>query len=202
MSPSEAIRLAALQVVFDSHRKKPKEPDPEYFLRRVFRAYSKKFFTPLHEVEELPLDDVLQHFWEEHFEEVGEDVGGRPGSGMERLEEVRREVLLDPEVRKELQRQEDESEVFTFEVGQEQVKADEENAKQSTTDKLVAAAEALRGLSHQPLPFGRNTTKEASLDMSPATKKAMPENLKIEFVDDLDLDADSFGLFDDKPKKP
>lgn len=45
-------------------------PAPSYALRRIFRWYSSKFATPLHLVDDLPLHDVLQHYYEAHFEEM------------------------------------------------------------------------------------------------------------------------------------
>jgi hypothetical protein len=49
------------------------EPDGDYFLRKVFRWYSKEFSTPLHQVLELPLDDVLVNYWESQYEEMEEN---------------------------------------------------------------------------------------------------------------------------------
>jgi hypothetical protein len=49
------------------------EPDGDYFIRKVFRWYSKEFSTPLHEVLELPLDDVLTHYWESQYEQMDDD---------------------------------------------------------------------------------------------------------------------------------
>jgi len=44
--------------------------DPGYELRRIFRWYSTHFCTPLHEVSALPLDDVLQNYFEAKYEEL------------------------------------------------------------------------------------------------------------------------------------
>lgn len=49
------------------------EPDGDYFLRRIFRWYSKTFATPLHAVYELPLDDILTHYWESQYEDMEDD---------------------------------------------------------------------------------------------------------------------------------
>lgn len=49
------------------------DADGDYFLRTVFRWYSKTFSTPLHEVADLPLDDVLLHYWESQYEEMEAD---------------------------------------------------------------------------------------------------------------------------------
>lgn len=61
-----ALRLLAL------HNATSDSPSPDYMLRRVFRWYSKTFHTPLHEVENLPLHDVLVHYHEANYEELEE----------------------------------------------------------------------------------------------------------------------------------
>lgn len=58
----KALQLQALRnVMCDSS-------DRDYHLRFVFRWYSKTFHTPLHEVGNLPLVDVLTAYFEERFE--------------------------------------------------------------------------------------------------------------------------------------
>ncbi len=41
-----------------------------YALRKVLRWYSKTFATPLHVVETLPVDDILQHYYESLYEDM------------------------------------------------------------------------------------------------------------------------------------
>jgi hypothetical protein len=60
MDTLEAIQLEAMRAVL--------EEDPEYLLRRIFRWYSTTYHTPLHQVEELPIEYVLQHFFEVNIE--------------------------------------------------------------------------------------------------------------------------------------
>lgn len=62
-----AIRQCALAEVV------AEESSADYRLRRIFRWYSAKFYTPLHVVEELPLQHVLQHFYECQYEGKYED---------------------------------------------------------------------------------------------------------------------------------
>lgn len=45
-------------------------PSSSYGLRRLFRWYSEKFHTPLHLVENLPVDYILQHHYEAHAEDL------------------------------------------------------------------------------------------------------------------------------------
>lgn len=65
MNIYEAIRFAALRNVV-------KEGDLDYAMRKIFRWYSKTFHTPLHVVEELPTEYILQHYWESQYEDLDE----------------------------------------------------------------------------------------------------------------------------------
>ena len=46
--------------------------DAEYFFRRIARWYSSTFHTPLHEVEQLPWFEILQHYYEFHYEKMNQ----------------------------------------------------------------------------------------------------------------------------------
>ena len=66
----QSIQLRALaNAILD-----PKDnPDVEaHFLRNVFRWYSKEFHTPLHTVIELPLVDIMLHYYESQYENMEE----------------------------------------------------------------------------------------------------------------------------------
>lgn len=60
----EDIRRQALAAVW--------KPDRESFLRRVFRSYSEKFHTPLHQVQDLPLVEVLTHYYEALYDDMSD----------------------------------------------------------------------------------------------------------------------------------
>lgn len=49
-----------------------KKPDYHAFLRKIFRWYSKTFFTPLKDVENLPIIDVLSTYYEELYDKMEE----------------------------------------------------------------------------------------------------------------------------------
>jgi hypothetical protein len=68
----------------------------EYQHRRILRWYSRTFATPLHDVEQLPLEYVLQHYYESFWEKA------EP----EELEEARVDALKTPEDRWEEQMRE------------------------------------------------------------------------------------------------
>lgn len=66
MNYYEAIKVNALKSVL--------KPDSEYFLRKIFRWYSKTFSTPLLDVYDLPLEHVLQEFYEERYEAMDDQA--------------------------------------------------------------------------------------------------------------------------------
>ena len=67
MNYDRAIRILALASATAQN------PAPEYSLRRIFRWYSEKFHTPLHVIDDLPLHDVLTHYYEWHVEQILDD---------------------------------------------------------------------------------------------------------------------------------
>lgn len=73
------VRTIALRDVLDQRG--------DFVLRRICRWYSKTFSTPLHEVEEMPLEYVLQHYFECMWEKLDADE----------IEEEKRKILLTEE---------------------------------------------------------------------------------------------------------
>lgn len=98
----KACRALALHAVISD------DPAPDYSLRRVFRWYSEKFHTPLHLVEELPVHDILQHYYEATFE----DMAAEPAKLRDELIELS-ESDEEAEAR-QLKRERDAIEEFKF----------------------------------------------------------------------------------------
>lgn len=46
---------------------------PEVNLNSVFRWYSREFHTPLHTVEELPIEYILQHYYEDSYLQMSKE---------------------------------------------------------------------------------------------------------------------------------
>ena len=46
------------------------KPDDDAIIRRIYRWYSREFSTPLTEVENLPLEQVLLHYFEDVYEKM------------------------------------------------------------------------------------------------------------------------------------
>ena len=61
----DGIRVRALRAAW--------KPDNDAVMRRIFRWYSEKFHTPLHQVEDLPVEDVLLVWFETQFEAMEVD---------------------------------------------------------------------------------------------------------------------------------
>jgi hypothetical protein len=61
----EAVKINALNAVVN--------PDEEYYLRFIFRWYSKTFHTPLHLIPDLPVIDILTAYYEELYEKMEKD---------------------------------------------------------------------------------------------------------------------------------
>ena len=83
MTPFEAIKIKALYSVL--------KPDSGYYIRKLSRWYSRTYHTPLSDVYDLPIEYLLQNFYEETFEGLDEDE----------LNEELREVVETPEQKKE-----------------------------------------------------------------------------------------------------
>ena len=190
MDSSEAIRLIALKAVLAARRRSPDGGvDPSYGLRRVFRWYSKTFSTPLAEVELLPIDDVLQAYWEETYEDMKD----------EELETERQSMLEAPEDLAARQRQEDADDLDTFLIGKDEIESRAAAAKETAIRKLEDAADALKSLVGRPI-----TDRDTELVMTQVAKmKETPSDIQIAFADDLDLDSDpmTFGLLDPPKSK-
>lgn len=91
MEVFEAIQIQALKSVLD--------PDDDYLMRKVFRWYSEKYHTPLHVVDDLPMDDVLQTY----FEYVYENTSKR------QLNQIKKHLLETPEEREKREKAKEKS---------------------------------------------------------------------------------------------
>ena len=67
--PHDLTRIVRLQSLVDVER----GSDPGYLFRFIYRWYSREFSTPLHEVENLPTEDVLRHYFEVKYEDLSKD---------------------------------------------------------------------------------------------------------------------------------
>jgi succinate dehydrogenase flavin-adding protein (antitoxin of CptAB toxin-antitoxin module) len=113
-------------------------PDYDAWMRRVCRWYSKTFQTPLDRVEALPIDYVLQHYWESVYEEL---------EGPEQSDKLQ-ELLESPDDRKlRLERERIEEDEFVAAVQEEVDKDIVKNKK-----NIKKAVKGIEKLALKPPP--------------------------------------------------
>lgn len=170
MEDFNAIRTIALRNVI-------KADSESYLLRKVFRSYSIKFSTPLHQVSDLPLEDVFLAFFEDLFENMDKAD----------LENERLDVIETEEEIVARQKQEDRDDAELFEIAAETV-------KQESLDKIKLPTEE----SKFKAAIGK-LSKDVQL-INDSLEEVRPEpGIKMTFddtFDENDLDRDSFGLLD------
>lgn len=162
-----ALRLQALRAVL--------VPDEEATLRHVFRWYSRTFHTPLHEVEDLPVEDVLRTFYEQSYEDLEEEA---------RWAEVR-ELLETPEERKAKLRRKDEEKADAFEFSQ--FTAEQEQKKEEAKRIADLKPENQKRLQVREAP-------ETTLPKAPMTAvkdlKELPPNIEMRFLSDEEFESE------------
>jgi primosomal protein N' len=118
-----AIRILALKEVLSD------TPSSDYEIRKIFRWYSKEFCTPLHMVDELPMYDVIRHYWEYQYESADEDTQLKEADELSKSpEELAKEKAR---IARRLKEEED----FAKE-------AEAENQESQIEEKIVLAKEA------------------------------------------------------------
>lgn len=143
MSIWEDSRLLALKDVLTG--------TAEYQHRRILRWYSRTFTTALHDVEQLPLEYVLQHYFESFWEKAEPDE----------LEEARVEVIRTPEE----QWNEQMREAGDF-IGEDQLENAQNLLLQLQAKKAAKDGPFLQGQKAQkgaPLPRRKTRTAEDPL---------------------------------------
>lgn len=105
------------------------KPDDQAYIRHIMREYSREYNTPLHEVEALPLDYILLHYFE------GLYYSWKPDD----IEDEARK-LLETESERHSREAQEEAEVDLLErMAEEEAKHQQEQEKD-----LKAQAEALK----------------------------------------------------------
>lgn len=173
------------------------ERDRDYQLRYIFRWYSKTFSTPLHQVEELPLQDVLQAWYETQYDALVADDA--------REEDLQNEMVELTETDEEAaarqmteSREQDEAEQFAKEIEEEErQKAVREAAppplKKKATQQLIDAVTPERPAGpsmpeiptapSRPIPqLPRSIKSETELPRAPMSGE-LPPDVHISFVE-------------------
>lgn len=69
MDYTRALQILALKECL-TLRESPEKTSDEFKWRKICRWYSKNFFTPLHEVENLPRYDIICAYYEDQYAEL------------------------------------------------------------------------------------------------------------------------------------
>jgi hypothetical protein len=175
LSLSKAARVLALKSVL--------YPDDLYYLRRIFRWYSRNFHTPLHVVGELPLEDVLEAYYEDNYEHLTSDDD--PTKLTEELQELT----------------ETDQQRFRREMLEQSVELDdEEYLRQVMEEERAKTKNKLDKLEHNEKPpltalGGVNSSSLPNLSNMPDIKVTYDENIDdLKKMDDWDVMGE---LFDD-----
>jgi hypothetical protein len=174
MDPIDALRYVAMRDVVDD--------TSEYRLRSIFRWYSKTFHTPLVQVEELPLFEVLQTYFEVRYEDMSEQ---------ERQDEIVR--LLETE--EELAARKKAEDVADAEA-EEFARQTEEQAKVKKTakSKILEAAKNLE----------KNLDKlKEVLPKQEERAVELPPDIKMSFIEDSEFEEmleGGMGSFERPPE--
>lgn len=164
----------------------------DFHIRRIFREYSQKFFTPLHEVYELPIEFVVQAWLEDLYEDWKDEELLKEAQGLTRsIEDFmaarRREDVAD-------------ADMYEF---QKDIDRSEQAAKklEDAVRNLGGAVDAFRRA--RPMTEEeRLTGARLSKPVEMTNVKVVPgQEIRIKF-EEFDLEADSFGLRDDAKKQP
>jgi len=176
LSLLDSIRLLALKSVT--------EMDAEYRLRFINRWYSRQFHTPLHTVDDLPTEDVLQHFFECMFEDMEEEKRLRSVQELLETKDERQKRLLKEAVDTE----------------------DDENWFREVLDDVKAGRDPLRrdsGLSKPKEDVLPDVFKKAAAQLGESVKELektvgadAPDEIGFDFGKAFDPNED-WGLFDD-----
>jgi hypothetical protein len=151
MNKYEALRLVALQGAY--------KPDAESNVRYVMRWYSKTFHTPLHEVYDLPLEDVWLAFYEERYQALEK----------EDLEDEVSKALESPEARNEREMEDEAEKASALEFAK---MSEAMNKVAKTVDKVKETLGAMK-------------TPEATL---PPAAPVVEEGIDMQFVDPEEME--------------
>lgn len=177
MDNISALQLVALRDVIKG--------SGDYNIRYIIRWYSKTFHTPLHVVEDLPIDDILQAFFEVRYEEMPDEM---------RHQEIVK--LLETEEQKAARRKAEDE-------------ADAEGAEfAAQAEKQIVAKEAKKVQVEQKKADSFQKAADSIPDLVPVTTERPPPDIKIHpdikmtFVEDNEFEDILDGGFGPPPKKP
>lgn len=172
----DAIQLISLDNTLKLKNNKP--TSREYDFNRIFRGYSRKFYTPLHVVYTLPLHQVLTAYFDDLFENMEN----------EDLEEARIDLLKSEAERAKEAENAEANDNSDFELLEQMAKEAESSAK-------LVSEMAQKGI--KPLI---NNRAEPSLGNPLLEQPKLMPDIKMKFISESEmsktLENDSLGLLD------
>ena len=152
--------------------------DYDSLIRHVSRWYSREFSTPLSEVEDIPLDDLFQAWYEDKYEEMSEE---------DRLREIERLTLSDTEYYRQ-QMDASMQDAEAFEMSLEEAARQALEAKKAREKKV---SEVQRPPELRPLP---------ETNLHDGSGRPAPPSIEMTFVTDEELLDAAEGDFGDSKK--
>ena len=160
-------------------------PDQAATLRSIFRWYSKTFHTPLPQVEEIPIEEVLLTYYESMYEDLNEE---------ERAQEMKT-LLKTPEDLQAERRRKDAERADAYDFMR--FTAEEEKRKAEAEKRRLADLKPEEKRKFAKVP-------ETALPKTPIKDlKETPPDIQMKFVNEDDFEAELEGFGSMVPaKKP
>lgn len=166
-----AIRIRAFRSV--------QVADKEYLIRSMLRWFSKTFFTPFETVEAMPLEDVMQAFYEEKYASMSEDD----------LEAEREELLVTDEQKLKRIMDEEASDAEMFEMARAIAEDEAKKKAGKKTADATKGQEMISPLRH-PVPGLLKQVREAPQANLPDASTKMPPGISMTFMEEDELQAE------------
>lgn len=176
----KATRVLAMHAV----EKKP----PEYVYRFIMRWYSREFHTRLDEVEDVPVEDVLQHYFECRYEDMAD----------EDRQEEREDLLMTPEQRAAKDREERVAQADDddfFRKIQEEARAAAAKVRPATSLEKPPQSDDAPIIPVSVMGQSLPTTFQEIADGASPRLKEIPPEIDMKFVDPGELgDLDEWDI--------
>ena len=166
----DAVRIKAMRASI--------RPDEDAIIRRISRWYSREFHTPLHTLEELPLEFILLHYFEEIYEKL------KP----EERHDLAIKIIETPEEKEIREAEDKKSEEELIEMAKadnDRINAFKKRVKQSL-DSLKEIDSVGPNVKSKPL---KKPNKIPKIDVAPKSEEVM-----VFFDEPLDLDLEKASL--------
>lgn len=176
-----AIRLLAMRATI--------KPSEHELMDRIYRWYSRTYFTPLTQAYDLPQEDILKIYFEDKYSEMNESE-----LAQEKLELLETEEQKQQRIEKEEQQAYEADEFARMVAEEEKTKAEQKELKPNHSLGQPLAPSPPKNESMLGI-----VEKEATL---PSAIQSLPPNITMTFVDEAELqeELEGFGVMSQPPK--